>query len=364
MTRPTRWTAVRLLAMLLLVGLNVSVATGMYLFLGSNRSALAIQAGRPGEHQPAANAAIERLPGTLYVAQQGTLYRLQHGTFTPVLKAGGWMQPAFTADGKNLVVVKRDSLSSDVYQVDLAGRVQSQLTHTRGRDTGSSHWAFYARPAPDGATLFLSYDPKDRDNFYNVVLAVWSMPIGGQFTQATRWTTPTDYTGGDVQPQPLPDGGVVYTKYAYAGERVVSQLWLTTRPGDAGRALTPPEDGCAQPALSTDGRLAMVCSGGRQVTTIEVASLSGTTLGPRTVVASGQQAAQATWAPDGSGLGYIAPAGVAGLFQLWWQPLGRQAALTPRPDATSTPPTPAPGAAPVQLTTDLDFDATSSIAWR
>lgn len=378
MTR-RQWTGPRVLAMLLLVVVNVSFAVGVYLFLGAHRSTLALQARRPGENQLEADGPIKRLPGTLYLAQQGTVYRLSRGTFTPILKGTGWMQPAYTANGQSLLVVKREYYWSDVYVVDLDGHVQAQLTHAQGRTLDSSHWSFYPRPAPDGSTLYLSYDPKDRNNNFNVVMAIWSMPAGGSFTQARRWTTPNDYTGGDVQPLPLPGGGVIYTKYTYINDRVVSQLWITTRAGTVGHALTAPEDDCSQSALSADGQLAMVCTGGAQVTSIEVAMLNGTTMGARRVVLSGQQAAQPTWAPDSSGLVYIAPAGLAGLFQLWWQPLPKPAApamtpapappprgrATPVPTAPPTPAvTPAPIAPAVQLTTGLDFDATSPIAWR
>ena len=54
------------------------------------------------------------------------------------------------------------------------------------------------------------------------------------------------------------------------------------------------------------------------------------------------------WAPDGSGLVYFNPADSSGHFELWWI----KGALA----ATTTSPA-------VQVTTDLDFDATSPPSW-
>ena len=285
-----------------------------------------------------------------------------------------WSQPAVSPDGNSLVAVQRQYAFSDLYLVDAAGHVPRQLTHDASTTVELNHWALYPRFAPDG-TLYFNYDPKDYYNNYNVVMAVWSMPSGGGTMH--RWTTPNGYTGGDVQPAPLASGGVIYTKYAFdpATNRILAQLWLTTKAGLAGRALTEARDDCSQPDLSPDGRrLAMICTGGAQLTSIQVAPFDGANLGPRVTLVSGRLAAQ----------------GVTGHFQLWLQklpqptpppsappsPLATRPAAPPRgarvasptPTATLAPvspsasPTPLPS--PVQLTTNLDFDATSTIAWH
>ena len=89
---------------------------------------------------------------------------------------------------------------------------------------------------------------------------------------------------------------------------------------------------------------------------------------------SSQQAAQPTWAPDGSGIAFLAPGVAAGEFQLWWLPRAAYAPI-PSPAPTPTPggphngPVPAPSPAPavvvrpVQVTTNNGFDATSPLAW-
>lgn len=390
----SRWSPRRALALVAIATVWIATGLGTYLFLASHRSTLASQAKKPGE-ETTRNGPLQRLPGTLYLVQDGTLYRLQHGTFTPLLNAAGtvkWTQPAVSPDGRHLVVVRRDYSYSDLYLVDATGHGQTQLTHDANKTIELNHWALYPRLAADGSTLFFSYDPKDRFNTYNVVMAVWSIPLGTGATQMRKWTTPHDYTGGDIQPVPLANGSVLYTKYALDAtqNKILAQIWLTTKAGTTGRPLTPVADDCSQPSLSPDGqRLAMICTGGTQIATVEVAAFNGVNLGPRQAVVGGQLAAQPTWAPDGSGIVYLAAEGVTGHFQLWLQqtpialppptvapsPVARAAtpsrgarlaAATPTPTAAPASPTatPTPLPAPVQLTTNLNFDATSTIAWH
>jgi len=378
---PGRWTASRAAALAAFAVAWLAAGLGVYLALGAHRSPLATKANKPEEVQAPAGP-LQRLPGTLYLVQDGTLYRLQRGTFTPLLNASGnatWTMPAVSPSGQDLVVVRREYAYSDLYLVDAAGNVQQQLTHDASSTVERNHWALYPRLSADGSTLWFDYDPKDVYNSYNVVMAVWSMPLGANKTsQMRKWTIPNDYTGGDVQPVPLASGGVIYTKYALdtTANKILGQLWLSERAGSEGTPLTPASDDCSQPALSPDGqRLAMICTGGTQLVTIQVATFDGSALGPRQVLASGQVAAQPTWAPDGLSLVYLAAQGISGHFQLWQQPLPPRpspsaAAATPIPTRTaaeaspSPTSTPTPLPAPVQLTTNLDFDATSTIAWH
>lgn len=389
MIRP-RWTAGRAVAVLLMATVWIASGVAAYLYLGAHRTTLTNEAKKPTEVK-LNQGPISHLPGTLYLVQGGTLYRLQRGSFSPVLNAPGgasvWTQPVFTPNGQSLVVVRRDYASSDLYLVDTSsGRNPNLLTHNASRTVEANHWAFYPRLSPDGASLFFSYDRKDPANFYNVVLSVYSMPMtaSSSFNQAKKWTVPANFTGGDIQPLPLASGGVIYTKYSFDNKtnKILSQIYLTLRAGAPGKALTAIEDGCLQPALSPDGqRLAMICTGGKQFANLEIAHFDGSTLGPAQVLVSGQLAAQPTWSPDGSSLVYLAPQGLGGHFQLWVQPVpapapAASAAPTPSstrgsqagratPTAPPTPtPTPSPLSQPIQLTSGLDFDATSTIAWH
>ncbi len=382
-----QWTGGRIAVLLLMATAWVATGVLAYVSLGSHRT-VASQAKKPTEAR-SKNGPINNLPGTLFLIQGGTLYRLQNGAFAPVLNAPGgaslWTQPTFAPDGQSLVVVRHDYESSDLYRIDRSGHIQSQLTHNTSRYVQANHWAFYPRFSSDGTSLFFSYDRKDLYNDYNVVLSVYSMPAGGTFNQAKKWTLPASFTGGDVQPVPLQSGAVIYTKYIFDTQtsKILSQIYLTPKPGALGKALTALEDDCSQPSLSPSGqRLAMICTGGKQFAALEIADFDGNNLSGEEVLVSGQLAAQPTWSPDGTSLVYLAPQGLGGHFQLWLLPVPappatpaptsspRHASPAPRATSTTRPISPAPIASPtappqpVQLTSDLDFDATSTIAWH
>ena len=123
--------------------------------------------------------------------------------------------------------------------------------------------------------------------------------------------------------QPVPaSGGIIYTKYSYdADDNRVGQLWFTNRAGSAGKALTSTAADCAQPSLSPDGHnIAMICTYKKQISYLTIATWNGSSLGGLKTVISDQLVAQPIWAPDGSGIAYLAPGGPTGPFQLWFLP--------------------------------------------
>lgn len=330
----------RRLAPLVAATCMVLFGFGVYLSLGYSRSSVVNHT--PPAPLPSAKP-VFTLPGTLFVAQEGGLYQLRGPGFTQILPAGGWMQPALSPDGGHLVAVRRGNNVSDLFQLGLDGSIQRQLTHNTSSIVEVNHWAFYPRYTPDGSQLFFGTDrPKVYD--YRVDLAVWEMPSAGGAER--QWTDPNFYTGGDVQPVPLPSGGILYAKYSIddAGQSV-SQVFVAARPHDPGTALTQLADRCSQPALSPDGsQLAMICMSSARIAQLVVAPFDGHQLGARQVLVDGNLAAAAAWAPDGSGLAYLAP-GVddpGGGFQLWWAPLA---------------------GATRQLTNGADLDALSPPAW-
>jgi hypothetical protein len=374
---------------LLAVGLaSLMVVTGFtsYVYLGSRQSKVVA----PPEKPPASpRPEAFSLPGTIYIAQSGALYSFSAGRFHQLTPEAGWMQPALSPDGNTLVAVKRNSLYSDVYQLTRYGGVLAQLTNNiapaRGRyDTGANAWSFYPRLSPDQRTLWMSYDgPKIVGaNYFDVDMSVWAIPVGGTVRQGKSWTSPNNYTGGDMQPLPLPSGGVLYTKYAYDsdGDRV-GQLWYTSRAGTAGKALTTTGADCAQPSISPDGHsIAMICSYKKQISYLTIAPWTGSSIGTLKSILTDQLVAQPIWAPDGSGIAYLAPGGPAAPFQLWFLPKNAYNPPPPSPIPTPSPtpggphngtlPSPSPSAAPVapvvkpiQVTTNLGFDATSPLAW-
>jgi hypothetical protein len=350
------------LAVVMVVG-----GTTTYLFLGTRTSHIAAPAQKPTASTPRPQAFT--LPGTLYVAQDGALYSLSAGRFHQLTAEGGWMMPSL-APGGNLIAVRQFPRYSDVYLLNPFGKVLRRVTNNvappRNSDPGANHWSFYPRVSADGKTLWMAYDqPKFG---YDVVMSIWAMPLAGNIKQGKLWTNASDYTGGDVQPVPV-RGGLMYTKYDYGPDsKLVGRLWFTNRARSAGKALTTPAEDCRYPAVSADGtQIAMICTYEKQVSYLTIASWNGTTLGVRKTIISNQLVAQPIWAPDGSGIAYLAPGLPSGPFQLWFLP---KAAYTPvvipSPSPGASPaesPSPAAAVKPIQVTTNNGFDATSPMTW-
>jgi Tol biopolymer transport system component len=374
---------------LLAVGLAILMAvTGVssYVYLGSRQSKVVAPPQKPTAATPRAQAFT--LPGTIFLEQSGALYSFNAGRFHQLTTESGWTQPALFPDGSRLLIVNRSASYSDIYVMSLYGKMISQITNNiapalASADTGAYAWSFYPRLSPDEHTLWTSYDgPKIVGAMYfDVDMAVWAAPYDGGIHQGTAWTTANSYTGGDIQPVPVP-GGIIYTKYTYdENANRVGQLWFTNRAGSAGRALTSTAAGCSQAQPSPDGQsLAMICSYQKQVSYLTIASWNGSSLGSLRTIVSDQIVAQPTWAPDGSGIAYLAPGGPAAPFQLWFLPKNAYNPPAPPPVPTPSPspggphngpiPSPTPSPAPVapvvkpiQVTFNLGFDATSPLAW-
>ena len=168
-----------------------------------------------------------------------------------------------------------------------------------------------------------------------------------------RWTVPNDYTGGDTDPLPLSDGGLIYTKYSIDDKaQVHSQVWFVSSPGAAGRAAdASPRQNCAQPAVSPDGRrIAMICRHGQlQSTDLVMAQLDSATmtLGPESVLVHGQLAAAPVFSPDGRTIAFLAPVQPGEAFQLWTVP----ATASPSPAAAHP------------ITQNVGLDSTAPPAW-
>jgi Tol biopolymer transport system component len=351
---------------LVLIVAMVAFGVGTYRYLGSlkHRSTIAAAAQKPTQVKPRFS-----LPGTMFLAQGGALFKLENGSFTQIA-SGHWSQPSLTPDHSHLIAVSHGVFSTDLYLLDLNGHVIRPLTHNQGRTIYSDHWSFYPRVSADGKTIFYSYDHEVPDNAYGVDLAVWAMPMSGGQVGAVRWTDPYWYSGGDVEPIPLASGGVLYSKFNVDDQgHKWSQLWLQRAPyyRDIGRPITAPEEDCSQPAVSPDGTIvAMVCTGGTQVAKLEVASFDGSSLGPLRVLVEGTMAASPAWSPDGHGIAYFAPAGVNGHFQLFYVPLAVPPAAVPSTTAGAATPSPSASSAlptPVEISSNLDFDTTAPPAW-
>jgi len=369
---------------------------GSYVYLGTRQSNLTAPAQVPTSASPSPGAF--NLPGTIFLTQSGAIYSLSAGRFHQLTTVAGWTQLA-PYSGSNIMAVKRSLLFSDVYVVSRLGKVLRRLTNNTAPatnyDPSARHWSFYPRLSYNQRTLFMSYD-KPKAGF-DVPMSIWAIPIGQNITAGKLWTVSIDYTGGDMQPLPLKSGGLIYTKYLYYNSRIVSQIWITNQPETFyrcgsfcidvppgpghGRPLTTPEEDCAQPSLSPNGRtMAMICTHQTQVSYLALASWNGSSMGARHNVITNQLVAQPTWAPDGSGIAYLAPAQLGQGFQLWFLSKLAYAPPAPSPVPTVVPtpggpvssplPSPTPSAAPppvvikpVQMTANLAFDATSPMVW-
>jgi hypothetical protein len=297
---------------------------------------------------------VQALPGTLYVVQQGAIYRFQHGDFKQITSENGWLQPSIDPRGNQLVAVQRHPNYSDLYLISTSGQstgqTTGQLTHNAS-DTAldSNHWSFYPHFAPDGSALFYDFDPKDPYNGYRVDLAIYASPLNTSNGRALEWTYPNYYTGGDVNPMPLRGGGLLYVRYSIDEQfQVHSQIWLQKRAATDGVGLTDAAVDCGQAALSTDQtRVVMVCRKGSNTTAeLDVATFDAAsgTLGPLTTLATGGLVASPTFSPDGRSIAYFAPGTPGGQFQLWTVSSQGQGA-------------------PREITFDLGLDAQSPPVW-
>ncbi len=355
----------RRIALVLLIPLMLVVASGTYLYLGSVKSQVLKQKART----PTVVKPKFKLAGTMYLVQGGALFKFENGVFTQVA-SGSWAQPALTPDHTKIVAVSRGAQSTDLYLLGLDGHVIRQLTHDSSRIIDANHWTFYPRVSADSSSILYSYDsPKFG---FQVDFSIWSMPLNGTQAQARRRTTANPHTGGDIEPVPLDGTAMIFVRHFNDATGVRSQIWYQPRSGFLGTALTSADQDCGQPALSPDKtKLAMICSGGKQSTQLVVAPFNGTTLGTPRVLVDGGLIAQPTWSPDGAGLAYFAPAGVAGHFELWWVPVGAVVPVA-TPHASVTPGAPSSSAAvvttaapivPLQVTQGLDLASTSAPAW-
>jgi hypothetical protein len=357
---------VRRIAAIMFVPLMIAFGSGVYLFLGSLKS----KAVREQAQLPTVTKPKFVLPGTMFVVQDGRIFKLNKGSFTEIGPSGEWSQPTLTPDHAHLVAVQRSGYSSDLYLLDLNGNVVKKLTSNSSRNISYNHWAFYPHVSSDGQMLFFDTDnPKFSSVDPGVDLSVWAMPLNGRQSQGRRWTDPYWYTGGDTTPIPVP-GGIVFVRHSIDNTTAVhSQIYFQARALAIARPLTPAADNCSEPSLSPDStKLVMICAHTGQSLTLEVAALSNGALGPRRVLLSGGLFAAPAWSPDGSAVAYFAPVGVSGHFELWYLAIPQQA--TPAPSASApttaaaTPivfPTPQP--TPVQVTQGVDLSATSAPAW-
>ncbi len=343
----------RAISVVALLALMAGFGFGVNRLIASRKAKIPSQTS---SYVPTATRPAVILPGTLYLAQSGQLYSLSDGYFTSLHSStanGTWMQPAYVPGTQNVVAVLRSGEYSNLYLLNSQGTVIRQLSNnavvqSKVTQVWLNHWMFWPHFGPTG-TLYFAYDQPKNSTTYAVDFSIWSGSLSGTLAQQ-RLTTANPFTGGDVDPTPMANGDVMFSRYAISNGSAFSTIAIEAKALVQPAILTTPVQDCGQPAPSPDGTMvAMIClqDTGLQSTQLEVAPLVGTKLGtPRTLVTNCLCSAP-TWAPDGSGLVYYNATDTAGQFELWWI----KGALTATP------------AAPLQVTTSLDFDATSPPSW-
>jgi Tol biopolymer transport system component len=309
--------------------------------------------------KPTLTQALIDLPGTVYLVQNGDIYSLTGLNFTQLkAPAYDWVQVAPGPAG-DILAVAYSGMYSNVYLLNAQGGLVRLLLSESSSQYFNNHWAYYPKVSPNGATLFYVSDWVDPGSAYNVDFQVQAVPFADPGAEAVVWSEPgLYYQGGDVEPIPLANGGVIYAKYdindtpgtATYGA-AYSQLVYASSPTSTLDYLTTPTQDCAEPALSPSGtEIAMVCiNNNLQTTTLWVASWNGTSLGTPLQISSGPEPASPTWAPNGKSVIYLNTllSDKSSPFQLWWVP-----------KANSLKP-----GLPQQVTKNLNFTATSPPIW-
>ena len=133
----------------------------------------------------------------------------------------------------------------------------------------------------DGNTIYFSYDEPKNSSTLAVDFSIWSGTLTGKLASKLL-TNSNPFTGGDVDPTPLANGAVLYSKFAIGNGNAYSEIAIQVKPLARPVVLTTPAQDCGQPAPSPDGtRVAMICIGGTglQSTRLEVATLNNGKLG-------------------------------------------------------------------------------------
>jgi hypothetical protein len=332
--------------------------------LAANRTLAVLQSHETAAALVNTTSPQVRLPGTIYVSQEGSIYAISGSSVRKLAlpSGGGWTQPRVLADG-SLLVIRRFDAYSDLYHVSAGGRVLSRMTADDASTSNATlqldHWILWPAISPDGTAVFFATDaPKPAPNqSYEVDFSLWSAPLSGAFTVGdagvnggTRWSVPDVYTGGDIEPVPLPNGSLLYASYANTGKgTVVTVVGLQTGPNSPMRSLTTPQQDCGAPAVAPDGiTVAMVCTNSGQTASLEVATLEGNSLGTPRVVAPNCLCNSPSWSPSGDNLLYMNAADTNGNFGLWY--VANAGGVHP-------------GAARRVTDASVDLDATSAAAW-
>ena len=172
------------------------------------------------------------LPGTLYLAQGGQLYSLSDGFFTSLhssTSAGTWMQPAYVPGTQNIVAVLRVRRILEPVPAQQSGDGDSPAQQQRGGALqgeprcGSTTGCSGRVSVPTGTPVLRVRPAEELDHVRRRFLDMVGFATGTLANQ--RLTTANPFTGGDVDPTPMANGDVIFSRYAISnGARSHSSL--------------------------------------------------------------------------------------------------------------------------------------------
>jgi hypothetical protein len=219
--------------------------------------------------------------------------------------------------------VERQRNASDVWLAS-SGTPLRPVTQNTSPIISRNHWASQPVFVPGRQDLYVVGD-FSKSSTGPGSLALWELNL--QERAVVQITRPPEYAGGDqdVTFNPSNPSQIIFTRYSYAGTRLLEQLqWLdvTTR---TLAALSPPDRPARQASYSPDGTaIAFVQAGQGTNQDLWAAriqlSATGALLEDPRQLASGV-IANPVWSPDGSQLAYLALTGDQ--FQLWSQTMAR-----------------------------------------
>ena len=152
----------QLLAAAVSLGLMALFGLGVYAALGT------LQTKTTTAVVPTQEQALVDLPGTIFLAQGGSIYSLHNLTFTKLnAPAGNWVQVAPAPNG-DVIGVDKGNGYSNVYLLSPTGRVLRTLLSDSSSSYFNNHFAYYPRVSPNGQSLFYSWNWIDPYANYNV----------------------------------------------------------------------------------------------------------------------------------------------------------------------------------------------------
>src|ERR1700737_546591 len=125
----------RRLAAILFAPLMVAFGSGVYLYLGTLKSKVV----KEHPQLPPLTKPKFVLPGTMFVVQEGRVFKMGQGSFTKIGPSGDRSQPTLTPDHTRRSAVSRGCASNDLYLPDLDGQVVKRLTRNDSRILDPTH---------------------------------------------------------------------------------------------------------------------------------------------------------------------------------------------------------------------------------